>query len=62
MALGAMNTVCRVLAVDAASVEIIAIHVSRTPVIIIKTCVIPRIVLPLIIVFLIPVSRGLCKV
>lgn len=49
-----MHAVCRLLAVDAASVKVIAVHVSTSTVLIVKTGIITRIVPPLIIIALFP--------
>lgn len=49
-----MHAVCRLLAVDAASVKLIGVHFSTPTVIIVKTGIITRIVPPLIIIALFP--------
>lgn len=57
MALRAVHTVRRLLAVDAAPVKVIGVRLSASPVVIIEAGIIAGVVLPLILVALFPVSR-----
>lgn len=54
VALRAVHAVCRLLTVNAAPVKIIIINVSTAPVVIVKTAVVTRIILPLIIIAFFP--------
>lgn len=56
VAVGAVHAVRRLLAVDAASVEVVAVRIPAAAVIVVETGVVARIVLPLILVALFPVS------
>lgn len=56
VAVRAVHAVCRLLTVNAAAVKIIVINVSVAPVVI-KTAVITRIILPLIIIAFFPARR-----
>lgn len=57
VALRAVHTVRRLLAVDAAPVKVIGVRLSASPVVIIEAGIIAGVVLPLILVALFPVSR-----
>lgn len=59
VAVGALNAACRVLAADAAPVEIVRARVSGPPVVVVKAGIVPGVVLPLIVVVLGPVGRRL---
>lgn len=57
VAVGALDTACGALTADAGPVKIVRARVSGPTVIVVKARIVPGIVLPLIVVFLCPVSR-----